>query len=74
MGRLAGFKYKEIVKKLKELGLVFHRDAKGSHEIWFHKGSGLFTTIPKHSGDVPEGTLKAVLKQVNIDTEDFLNA
>ena len=29
MGRLAGFKYREIVKRLKELGLTFHRQAAG---------------------------------------------
>lgn len=36
MGRLAGFSYREIVKRLKELGLEFHRQAAGSHEIWFN--------------------------------------
>ena len=33
MGRLAGFKDREIVKQLKEVGLTFHRQAAGSHEI-----------------------------------------
>lgn len=37
MGRLAGFRYREIVKRLKELGLKFHRQAAGSHEIWFNE-------------------------------------
>lgn len=40
MGRLAGFSYRQIVKRLKELGLEFHRQAAGSHEIWF--GAGRF--------------------------------
>ena len=35
MGRLAGFSYREIVKRLKQLGFEFHRQAAGSHEIWF---------------------------------------
>ena len=26
MGRLAGFSYREIVKRLKQLGFEFHRD------------------------------------------------
>ena len=26
-----------------------------------------------HPGDMPEGTLKAILKQANISTEDFLS-
>ena len=34
MGRLAGFKYRQIIKKLKALGFEFFRHAAGSHEIW----------------------------------------
>ncbi|MBP9081118.1 MAG: type II toxin-antitoxin system HicA family toxin, partial [Flavobacteriales bacterium] len=30
------------------------------------------TTIPNHAGDMPEGTLRAILKQAGVDTEDFL--
>lgn len=73
MGRLSGFKYKEITKKLKRFGFVFLRGAKGSHEIWHNKEQNLFTTVPKHRGDMPEGTLKAILKQAKVDVEDFLS-
>lgn len=72
MGRLAGFSYREIIKRLKALGLEFHRQAAGSHEIWFHPGSTRFTTIPNHPGDMPEGTLCAILKQAGIEAEAFL--
>lgn len=36
MGRLAGFRYREIVKKLKKFGFAFDRQAAGSHEIWYN--------------------------------------
>ncbi len=72
MGQLGGFKYREIIKKLKKFGFEFHRQAAGSHEIWYNNHTKKFTTIPNHSGDMPEGTLKAILKQANIDPEDFL--
>lgn len=72
MGRLAGFKYKQIAKKLKKLGLEFDRQAAGSHEIWYNKEKDLFTTIPNHPGDMPEGTLRAILKQAGIEIESFL--
>lgn len=72
MGRLAGFRYREIVKKLKKLGFSFYRQAAGSHEIWHNEQSEKFTTIPNHSGDMPEGTLRAILKQANITPDDFL--
>ena len=72
MGRLAGFSYRQIVKRLKELGLEFHRQAAGSHEIWFNRAINRYTTIPNHPGDMPEGTLRAILKQAGIAAEDFL--
>lgn len=74
MGRLGGFKYRQIVKKLRKLGFEFDRQAAGSHEIWFNPATECFTTIPNHPGDMPEGTLKAILRQAGITTEAFLNA
>lgn len=72
MGRLAGFKYSEIIRKLRALGFEFHRQAAGSHEIWYHPSSGHYTTIPNHPGDMPEGTLRAILKQAGVTPEEFL--
>ncbi len=74
MGRLSGFKYREIIKKLKKFGFKFDRQAAGSHEIWFNENTNRYTTIPNHVGDVPEGTLRAILKQANISPDDFLKA
>jgi hypothetical protein len=31
-----------------------------------------YTPIPNHPGDMPEGTLCAILKQAGIEREDFL--
>ena len=42
MGALAGFKYRDIVRRLKQLG------------------------------DMPEGKLRAILKQAGIEAESFL--
>ena len=69
MGRLAGFRYREIVKRLKSLGLEFHLQAAGSHEIWLHRHLNRYTTIPNHPGDMPEGTLRAILKQAGIEPQ-----
>ena len=73
MGRLAGHKYREIVKILKKFGFEFHRQAAGSHEIWYNPSTNRYTTIPNHPGDMPEGTLRAILKQSGIDVISFLN-
>ena len=72
MGRLSGFIYREIVRRLKRFGFEFHRQAAGSHEIWRNPSNGRFTTIPNHPGDMPEGTLRAILKQAGIDPDDFV--
>ena len=72
MGRLGGFRYREVVKRLKTFGFEFHRQAAGSHEIWFNRTTRRYTTVPNHPGDMPEGTLRAILKQAGIDPEHFL--
>jgi predicted RNA binding protein YcfA (HicA-like mRNA interferase family) len=74
MGRLAGFKYRRIVKKLKKLGFEFDRHAAGSHEIWYNPVTNRYTTIPNHAGDIPEGTLRAILKQASVTPEEFVDA
>ena len=74
MGRLAGVKYRQIIKKLKKLGFVFDRQAAGSHEIWFNPATDKYATIPNHPGDMPEGTLRAILRQADVTAEQFLKA
>jgi len=72
MGRLAGFRYRDVIARLRRLGFEFHRQATGSHEIWHNAASGRYTTIPNHPGDLPEGTLRAILKQAGVTPEQFL--
>jgi predicted RNA binding protein YcfA (HicA-like mRNA interferase family) len=72
MGRLSGFNYRRIVKRLKAFGFAFNRQAAGSHEIWYNAQTDRYTTIPNHPGDMPEGTLRAILRQAGVDPEDFL--
>jgi predicted RNA binding protein YcfA (HicA-like mRNA interferase family) len=74
MGRLAGFSYQEVARRLRRLGFEFDRQAKGSHEIWRHAHDGRKTTVPRHPGDVSEGTLRAVLRQADVTPAAFLNA
>lgn len=59
MGRLAGYRY---------------RQGAGSREIWHNSETGTFTTIPNHTGDIPECTRRAILKQADVTIEQFLAA
>jgi predicted RNA binding protein YcfA (HicA-like mRNA interferase family) len=72
MGRLSGFKYREVVKKLMLAGFEFLREAKGSHEIWYNSQTGKYTTIANHRGDMPEGTLRKILTQADMEVDVFL--
>ena len=71
MGRLAGWRYRDVVRRLKQLGFQFDRQAAGSHEIWFNPATGRYTTVPNHPGDMPEGTLRAILKQAGVTPDEF---
>lgn len=72
MGQLSGFKYKDVIRKIRSAGFEFDRNAKGSHELWWNPVTRARTTVPNHPGDIPEGTVRALLKQAGISPEDFL--
>ena len=72
MEALGGFCYRSIVRRLKALGREFHRQAAVPHEIGFNPALNRYTTIPNHPGDMPEPTLRAILKQAGIDPQTFL--
>jgi len=74
MGRLAGFRQRQVVRKLKRLGFEFDRQAAGSHEIWFSPAANRYTTVPNHPGELPEGTLRAILRQAGVSVDRFLSA
>ena len=61
-----------LSRALKGFGFAFDRQAAGSHETWYNEKTDRYTTIPNHPGDMPEGTLRAILKQAGITPDDFL--
>ena len=74
MGRLSGFKYREVARRLRVFGFAFDRQGPGSHEVWRHDITGHKVTVPHHGRDFAEGTLRAILREAGIDVEDFLKA
>jgi len=74
MGRLSGFKYREVARKLRALGWGFDRPGPGSRHVWRHAVTGAKVTLPHHARDMAEGTLRAILREGGIDVDDFLNA
>ena len=55
-------KVKDLVKKLNDDGWV-KKEQKGSHLQLVHPSKTGKVTVPVHSGDIPKGTLNAILKQ-----------
>ena len=74
MGRLAGFKYREVARRLRTFGYVFDRAGPGSHEVWRHPATGRKVTLPHHTRDLAEGTLRAILREAGTNVEGFLKA
>jgi len=70
MPKLPQVKPRDIEKALTKLGFI-PRSGKGSHVVFKHS-DGRRTVIPGHNRPVRTGTLRAILKQVDITTDEFL--
>lgn len=67
--------YRGLVRKLRRLGWEFVRPAAGAHEIWWRPKNKRFSTIPRHGHrDIPTGTLRAILRDLDISREDLKQA
>lgn len=72
-GEIIGVQIQGDNKNTEAIWLYFLPPGLGSHEIWFNQQTKKFTTIPNHPGDMPEGTLRAILKQADIGVDEFSN-
>ena len=67
--------YRELTRKLRRLGCVFVRQARGSHEIWANDRTGATSPIPNHgSRDLRHGTLLRILRNLGVSREELDNA
>lgn len=69
MNKLPVLKPKEIAKPLEKAGFSFIRQ-KGSHRIYVKGNIGV--VIPWHNKDLKKGTLRHIIKQAGLTTEEFL--
>ena len=60
---------KDLVKILLKHGFI-ERMGHGSHRIYIHP-DGRRTTIAFHSKEIPRGTLRAILKQIQLELKDL---
>ena len=66
--------YIELTRKLRALGCEFKRQSKGSHEIWHNPRANKSAAIPHHPGDIPQGTLHVILKQLEVSRKEIERA
>lgn len=72
MPALPTLKAREVLQALLRGGFYVHHQ-KGSHARLFHKDrSELRVTIPIHTKDLPEKTLRRILRQADLTVEEFL--
>jgi hypothetical protein len=70
-GAYRGFGFGRSRKNSKNSGLNFIGTRRGvTKSGTIPKQAGL--TVPNHPGDMPEGTLRAILKQAGIEPDEFL--
>ena len=71
MSKLPLVKPEKLIKFVEFIGFIFTRQ-KGSH-MFFKHPDGRTTTIPFHkSQDIPRGLLSKILRDVEIDKDDFI--
>ncbi len=72
MSRLPTVKPQDVVKALKRAGFEEHHQ-RGSHLYLWHQEKRLMTSVPRHPGDLARGTLRAILRQAALSSEEFIS-
>lgn len=65
-------RYRELAKRLHELGCVEVQPGKGSHRVWHNPAARKVTTIPDWgSKDLAPGTVRAILRELGLSRHEF---
>ena len=71
MPKLIPITFRELARKLKRAGYVEIRTSR--HPVYFCAAKNLTIPVPRHPGDVPKGTLRAVIGEMGLGVEEFNN-
>ncbi len=66
-------KYRDVARKLKTLGMEeIPRRGSGSHRVWRNPKNGKIAPLPDWGPkDLKLGTLRAVIRQLGLDWQEF---
>jgi predicted RNA binding protein YcfA (HicA-like mRNA interferase family) len=69
MPKLIPISHRELVRKLKRAGYMEIRTSR--HPVYYLAQKNLSIPVPQHPGDVPKGTLRAIIREMGMDVEEF---
>lgn len=69
--RLPSLRPASVVRALERAGFAVQRQT-GSHVILYKEGLRRPISVPMHTGDLPMGTLRAILRQAEIKVDEFV--
>ncbi|MDD5288185.1 MAG: type II toxin-antitoxin system HicA family toxin [Dehalococcoidales bacterium] len=67
---LPAVKSKEVITALERAGFILKRQT-GSHAILYKQGIHHPISVPVHTGNLPIGTLRAIIRQANLTVDEF---
>ncbi len=57
---------RELERLLRQAG--FNKRSGGKHDVWVKEGSPPIP-VPRHKGDIPNGTVRNILKHANLEVK-----
>lgn len=69
MPKLIPVTHRELARKLRRAGYVEIRTSR--HPVYYLAAKNLTIPVPRHPGDVPKGTLRAIVREMDLTVEEF---
>lgn len=69
MPKLVPISHRELARKLRRAGYVEIRTRR--HPVYYLAEKNITIPVPRHPGDVPKGTLRAIIREMGIPVEEF---
>ena len=69
MPKLVPISHRELARKLRRAGFVEIRTSR--HPVFYLAKGDITIPVPRHPGDVPKGTLRAIIREIGMTIEEF---
>jgi predicted RNA binding protein YcfA (HicA-like mRNA interferase family) len=72
MPKLPAVKPRQVIRFLEKNGFVLDHTS-GSHFVYYHPASRHRAVVPRHSRDLPKGTLMSLLREAGFTREELID-